>query len=104
MLKTNNSEDIIFTSKADDIKVTINNLYLFVPNFMPSVEILLMFNEANQNNHKISYDEYYKERRAKSDMVVQHDIGPAQQINSPKYLISVHQTKKEKVLLIKNQH
>ena len=34
----------------DDINVTINNLYLFVPNLVPSVESQLMFNEATKNN------------------------------------------------------
>ena len=69
-----------------------------MPNLIPSVETQLMFNEATQNNYKIYYDEYYTERyyterRVTSDMIVQHDIGSAQQVNSPKYLIRVHQTK-----------
>ena len=58
MLKTANLQDIMYTSMAHDINVTINNLYLFVPNFIPSVETQLMFNEATQNNYKISFDEY----------------------------------------------
>ena len=92
MLKTNNLQDIIYTSMADDINVTINNLYLFIPNLIPSVETQLMFNEGTQNNYKISFDEWYTERRIISDMLVQHDKGSAQQVNSPKYLICAHQT------------
>ena len=42
---------------ADDINVSINSLYLYVPNLIPSVETQVMFNEATQNNCKISYDE-----------------------------------------------
>ena len=42
---------------ADDIKVTINNLYLFVPNFIPNVETQAMLNEATQNNYNISFEE-----------------------------------------------
>ena len=76
----------------DDINVTINNLYLFVPSLIPGVETQLMFNEATQNNYKISFDEWYTERRVLSDMIVQHDIGSAQQANSPKYNCA-HQTK-----------
>ena len=34
---------------ADDINVTINKLYLFLPNLIPSNETQLMFNEATQN-------------------------------------------------------
>ena len=78
---------------TDDIKVTINNLYLFVPNLIPSVETQVLFNEAIQNNYKISYDEYFTERRLISDMIVQVDIGSSQKVNSPKYLICAHQLK-----------
>ena len=78
---------------GDDIIVTINNLYLFIPNLIPCVETQLTFNEATQNNYMISFDEYYTERRLTSDMIVQVDIGSAEQVNSPKYLICAHQTK-----------
>ena len=77
---------------ADDINVTINNLHLYVPNLIPSVETQVMINEATQKNYKISYDEYYTERRVISDMISQVDIGSSQQGNSPKYLIGAHQT------------
>ena len=36
--KANDLQDIIYTSMTDDIIVTINNLYLYVPNLLPSVE------------------------------------------------------------------
>ena len=68
-LKTNDLQDIIYTSMTDDINVTINNLYLYVPNLIPSVETQLMFNEATQNNYKISYDEWFTERRIISDTI-----------------------------------
>ena len=38
MIKTNDSQDFIYTSMTDDKNVTINNLYLYVPNLIPSVE------------------------------------------------------------------
>ena len=92
MFKTANLQDNIYTSMADDIDVTINSLYLFVTNLIPSVETQLMFNEATQNNYKISFDEWYTERRIISDILVQHDIGSAQNGIQPKYLICAHQT------------
>ena len=92
MLKTNDSQDIIYTSMADDINVTNNSLYLYIPNLIPSVEIQVMFNEATQNNYKISFDERYTERRLESVLLVQHDVGSAQQVISPKYPIGAHQT------------
>ena len=56
MFKTIDLQDIIYTSMADDINVTINSLYLYVPNSIPSVEVQIMFNEATQNIYKISFD------------------------------------------------
>ena len=78
---------------ADDINVTINNLYLYVPNLIPSVETQVMFNEATQNNYKTSFDELYTERRIISDTITQLDIGTSQHVNSSKYLIGAHQTR-----------
>ena len=54
--KTNDLQSIIYSSMADDINVTINNLYLYVPNLIPNVETQLMLNGATQNNYKISFD------------------------------------------------
>ena len=91
--KTNDLQEIIYTSMTDDIDVTINKKYLYVPNLIPSVETQLMFNEATQNNYKISYDEWFTERRIISDTITQLDIGSSQNVQSPKYLIGAHQTK-----------
>ena len=65
MFKTADFQDIIYTSTTH-VNVTINNLYLYIPNLIPTVETQLVFNEATQNNYKISYDEWYTERRVKS--------------------------------------
>ena len=54
---------------ADDINVTISNLYLYIANLIPSVETQLMFNEATQNNYTISYEEWYTEKRVTKDMI-----------------------------------
>ena len=91
--KTNDLQNIIYSSMADDINVTINSLYLYIPNLIPSVETQVMFNEATQNNYKISFDEWYTERRIISDTITQMDIGTSQHVNSPKYLIGAHQTR-----------
>ena len=78
---------------ADDIHVTFNNLYLYVPIVIPNVETQVMFNEATQKYYRLSYDEYYTERRVISDMISQAEIGSSQQVISPKYLIGAHQTR-----------
>ena len=51
MFTTNDPQIINYTSMADDINVTINTLYLFVPILIPSVETQVMFNEATQNTY-----------------------------------------------------
>ena len=63
-----------------------------------------MFNEANQNNYKITYCEYFSESRVVSDLLVQHDIESARQVNSPKYLLSADHTKHRILTLNKNNN
>ena len=91
--KMNDLQDIIFTTIANDINVTVNTLYLYVPKFIPSTSTQVMFNEAIMNNYTITFDSWYTERKNSNDgRELQVDIGSAQQINSPKYLISAFQT------------
>ena len=51
-----------------------------------------MFNEATQNKYKISYDEWFTERRIISDTITQLDVGSSQNVHSPEFLIGAHQT------------
>ena len=89
----NDLQDIIFTTLANDITVTINSLSLYVPQLIPSTNTQVMFNEAIMNNYTISFDSWYTERKISIDgRELQVDIGSAQHINSPKYLISAFQT------------
>ena len=91
--KMNDLQDIIFTTIADDINVTINSLYLYVPNLIPSTSTQVMFNESIMNNYTITFDSWYTERKISNDgRELQVDIGSAQHINSPKYLMSAFQT------------
>ena len=91
--KMNDLQDIIFTTIADDIKVTINSLYIFIPKLIPSTSTQVMFNKAIMNNYTITFDSWYTERKISNDgRELQVDIGSAQHINSPKYLISAFET------------
>ena len=42
MFKSHDLQKFIYTSMADDIKVTINNLYLYVPKLIRNVETQVM--------------------------------------------------------------
>ena len=70
----------------------MNSLNLYVPFFIPSSETQLMFNESIKKNYGICYDDWYTERRVATDTIYQVDIGSAQSVNSPKYLICALQT------------
>ena len=74
MFKTAKLQDILYTSMGDDINVTINSLYLYIPILILNVETQLTFNEANQNNYRIFFDEWFTKRRLISDLLVQQDI------------------------------
>ena len=50
----NDLQNIIFTSIATDINVTIKSLYLFLPILMPNSETQVMFNESIMNNYTIT--------------------------------------------------
>ena len=93
VFKMNDLQDIIFTTIADDINVTINSLYLYVPQLIPSTSTQVMFNESFMSNYTITFDSWYTERKISNDgRELQVDIGSAQNIISPKYLISAFQT------------
>ena len=92
-LKTNDLQNIIFTTLANDIKVTIKSLYLFVPIITPNTDTQVMFNESIKNNYLITNDSLYTERKIVTDgNAIQVDIASSQNTNSPKYFIAVHQT------------
>ena len=63
MFETTNLQNCIFTSMGDDINVTFNSLYLYIPNLIPSVETQLMFIDATQSKNKLPFDEWYTETR-----------------------------------------
>ena len=89
----NDLQDIIFTTIANNINVTISSLYLYVPILIPDSQTQLLFNESIMKNYTITFDSWYTERKISKDgRELQVDIGSAQKINSPKYLISAFQT------------
>ena len=93
IFKMNDLQDIIFTTIADDINVTINSLYLYIPQIIPSTSTQVMFNESIMSNYTITFDSWYTERKISNDgRELQVDIASAQGINSPKYLIAAFQT------------
>ena len=65
--KTANPQDIIFTTIATDIDVTINSLYLYVPILIPNTHTQFMFFESFMNNYTITFDSWYIESKISND-------------------------------------
>ena len=83
--RTNDLQDILFTTMANDITVTISSLYLFVPILIPDTKTQLIFNVTIKNNYTIIYDSRYSERKLSSNGNELHvEIGSAHNVNSPK--------------------
>ena len=91
--KTADLQKIIFTTIATDINVTISSFYLYVPIFTPIAETQIMFNESIENNFTPSFESWYTYRNfANVGLEFLTDIGSAQNVFAPKYLIAAHQT------------
>ena len=91
--KMNGLQYIIFTTIANDINVTINSLYLYVPILIPNTQTQVMFIESILNKYTITFDSWYTERKNSNDgRELQVYIASAQKIKSPKYLIRAFQT------------
>ena len=63
----NDLQDIIFTTIATDINVTINSIYLYVPILITKIQTQVMFNESIMNNYTITFDSWYSERKISND-------------------------------------
>ena len=92
-LKTVDLQDIIYTTVGDDIKVNFNKFFLFLPIFIPDAQTQAMFNDSIKDSFLLSFDHWTSDRKTVDiQLEYQVEIGSAQNINSPKYLIAVHQT------------
>ena len=90
--KTADLQDIIRTTTGDANNKTLHNLYLYDPLFTPSAETQAMFNESIKYIFNLSYNSWYTDRKVFNDgLEFQVDIGPAENIKSPKFLIAAHQ-------------
>ena len=93
-LKTSNEKNnILYTTPGgNDINVTINSIYLYIPSLVPSAEQQQMFNEAIRENFTLSFDSWVTDRKpVNTGNEYQLDIGSASNINIPLYLIVAHQ-------------
>ena len=92
-LKTADHQDIIYTTLCDNIILNFDKFFLFVPIFIPDAQTQIVFNDSNKDSFTLSFDFWSTDRKTvDAKLEYQVDIGPAQNIKIPKYLIAVHQT------------
>ena len=90
--KTADLQNIFYATLADDIKVSFDNLFLYVPIFIPDAQTQIKFSESTEKILTFSFDSWSTDRKTvKTLLEYQVDIGNAQNINSPKKLIVAHQ-------------
>ena len=92
-MKTADLQDIIYTTLGDNIKVNFDKLFLYVPILIPDAQTQIMFNNSITDSFTLSFDSWTSDRKTvDTQLEYQVDLYKAQNINSPKYLIAVHQT------------
>ena len=92
-LKTSNEKQNILyeTLGGNDVNVTINSIYLYIPSLVTSAEQKQMFNEAIRHNFTLSFDAWVTDRKpVNTGKEYQLDIRSASNINIPLYLIVAH--------------
>ena len=86
-------QDIVQKTLGDDIKVNFDISFLYVPVLIPNAGRQIMLVDSIKNSLTLSLDSW--STGGKTDgthLQLQVDIGSAQKIISPKYLIVAHQT------------
>ena len=83
-LKTSNEKQkILYTTLGvNDVNVTINSIYLYIPSLVPCAEQQQSFNESIGQTFTISFDAWVTDRKpVKTGNEYQLDIGSASNIN-----------------------
>ena len=90
---SNRKEDILLTTLgANDVKVTIKRISLYIPSLVHNAETQVFFNEAITKSFTLSYESWTTDRKpVNAAREFQVDISSASNINSPLCLIAVHQ-------------
>ena len=90
---SNEKHNILYTTLGgNDVNVTINSIYLYIPSLVPFAEQQQIFNEAIRENFTLSFDAWVTDRKpVNTGNEYQLDIGSSSNINVPLYLIVAHQ-------------
>ena len=90
---TADQQDIIYTTLGDNIKVSFDKLFSYVPIIIPDAQTQIMFNDSIKKSFTLSFDSWSTDRKTvDTQLENQVDVESAQNINSLKYLIVAHQS------------
>ena len=86
-------KDKFYRTRGNDITVKIASLYQHVPKFIPDAQTQVLLNDSIRNSFTLSFDSWFTDRKpVDTGLEFQVNIGSAQNVNSPKYLILAHQS------------
>ena len=93
IFKTAVIQNVIYTTLGNDITVTVDNVFLYVPAFFPDTATQRKINDSIFISFNISFDTWFTDRRVvDTGLECQLDIGSPQGVNSHKQLTALHQT------------
>ena len=93
-LKTSNEKqnNIYTTLGCNDVNLTINGIYLYIPSLVPSAEQQQFFKEAITESYTLSFDAWVTDKKpVNTGNEYQLDIGFVSNVNIPLYLIVADQ-------------
>ena len=91
--ETADLQDIIYTTLGDNIEVIFGKFFFYVPIIVTDAQTQIMFIDSIEKRFTLSFDFWSTDRKiVETHLEYQIDIGSAQNISSPKYLIVTHQT------------
>ena len=86
-------KDNFYRTRGDEITVKITSLYQHVPKLIPDAQTQVLFNDSIRNSFTLSFDSWFTDRKpVDTGLEFQVNIGSAQNVNRPKYLIVAHQS------------
>ena len=93
-LKTSTSKQNLLSTilRGNAINVTIKSLFSYIPIIIPSLQIQLKFNGSISRSFTLSFDSWTTGRKpVNGGEEYQLDIASPSNVNSPLYLVAVHQ-------------
>ena len=92
-IKDINKKGLLYTTLGnDDVNVTIECSYLYIPTLIASPETQVMCNESIMKTFTLSFEAWITDRKpVNQGKNFQHDFGTASNVSRPLYVKTAHQ-------------